>query len=165
MNPPGGASCTFVRRRSSEPAEKANAGEPIVSLALAGARGCEDRLKANKTSGELPKMFRVLTDLTLVVHALFILFVLAGGFIARRRRWLTVVHLSAVLWAVYAEIAAGVVCPLTALENYFAQRAGLATYTGDFVARYLVPIIYQEKVPPALQYVLVAIVVAVTVAA
>ncbi len=39
------------------------------------------------------------------------------------------------------------VCPLTAAENYFAYRAGIATYTGDFVTHYLVPVIYQEGLP------------------
>jgi hypothetical protein len=110
-------------------------------------------------------MYRALTELTVFAHLLFILFVIAGGFIARRWRWLTVVHLSTVAWAVYAEIASGVVCPLTTLENYFAQRAGLSTYREDFVTRYLVPVIYQDGLSPAVQYLLVVIVVIVSVIA
>ena len=110
-------------------------------------------------------MYRALTELTVIVHLLFITFVVAGGFVARRWRWLTIVHLSAVAWAIYAEVASGMVCPLTSLENYFAQRAGLATYKEDFVTRYLVPVIYQDGVSPVVQYVLVAIVVAISVLA
>ena len=110
-------------------------------------------------------MFRVLTELTVLAHLLFILFVIGGGFVARRRWWLTMVHLGAVLWAVYAEIASGVVCPLTSLENYFALRAGLATYKADFITRYLVPVIYQDGLAPTLQYVLVVLVVVITVIA
>ncbi len=110
-------------------------------------------------------MYRVLTELTVVVHLLFILFVVAGGFVARRWRWLTIVHLSAVVWAVYAELASGVACPLTTLENYFALRAGLATYQDDFITRYLVPVIYQDGLPPTVQYLLVALVVCLTIAA
>ena len=75
------------------------------------------------------------------------------------------VHLGAVSWAVYAEIASGVVCPLTALENYFALRAGLATYKEDFITRYLVPVIYQDGLGQTLQYGLVALVVIITVIA
>ena len=110
-------------------------------------------------------MYQALTELTLIVHLLFILFVVAGGFFARRWRWLTIIHLSAVAWAIYAEVAPGVVCPLTALENYFADRAGLATYKEDFVARYLVPVIYPNELRPALQYLLVALVLVINLVA
>ena len=45
-------------------------------------------------------MFRALTELTIIVHLLFILFAVFGGFVARRWWWLTIVHMSAVAWAV-----------------------------------------------------------------
>ena len=73
-------------------------------------------------------MYRALTDVAVVGHLLFILFVIGGGFFTRRRRWATLVHLSALAWAVYAELSPGVICPLTALENVFAEHAGLASY-------------------------------------
>lgn len=110
-------------------------------------------------------MYRVLTELTVIAHLLFILFVVAGGFIARRRRWSSIVHLSAVAWAIYAEAASGVICPLTTLENHFAQRAGLSTYQEDFVTRYLVPVIYQDEVALPFQYALVVIVLVINVVA
>jgi hypothetical protein len=110
-------------------------------------------------------LYRVLTELAVIVHLLFILFVIFGGVTARRRRWLTFVHLTAVAWGVYAELSPGIVCPLTAIENYFALRAGLSTYEDDFVTRYLVPVIYQDEIGPALQYLLVALVLAVNVLA
>jgi hypothetical protein len=110
-------------------------------------------------------MYRTLTELTVIVHLLFIVFVIAGGFLARRRRWLIIAHLSSVVWAVSAEMAAGVVCPLTTLENHFAQRAGLATYQEDFVTRYLAPIIYQDGLTPVFQYLLVGLVLAINVVA
>ena len=110
-------------------------------------------------------MYRALTELTLVVHLLFILFVVGGGFFARRWWWLATIHLSAVAWAIYAEVAPGVVCPLTALENHFASNAGLATYQEDFVARYLVPVIYPDQLTPAFQYLLAGLVLAINVAA
>src|SRR5688572_11385275 len=104
-------------------------------------------------------MYQILTELTVIFHLLFILFVLIGGFFVRKRLWATVVHLGCVAWGVYAELASGVVCPLTTLENYFGYRAGLATYEDDFVTRYLVPVIYQENLTPVIQYVLVLIVI------
>jgi len=105
--------------------------------------------------------YRLLTEFTVVGHLLFIAYVVVGGFLARRRRWLTAVHLAAVAWAVYAEMASGVVCPLTSLENLFAQRAGLASYEGDFITRYLIPVIYPEGLTRLAQYVLVVVVLAV----
>ena len=65
------------------------------------------------------------------------------------------VHLVALAWAVYAELSSGIVCPLTAVENFFAARAGITGYSGDFVAHYFVPVIYQEGLPLKWQYVLV----------
>jgi hypothetical protein len=104
-------------------------------------------------------MYRALTELTIIVHLAFVVFVVAGGILARRYRWLVPFHLGALTWAVYAEASSGVVCPLTVIENFFASRAGIATYSGDFVAHYLVPVIYQEGLPPKWQLVLVLVVV------
>lgn len=92
-------------------------------------------------------MYRALTEATVILHLGFILFVVAGALLVRLRRWVAPLHLAALAWAVYAELSSGVVCPLTTAENYFAYRAGIATYTGDFVTHYLVPVIYQEGLP------------------
>ncbi len=110
-------------------------------------------------------VYQILTEFTIVVHLLFILFVIAGGFISNKRRWLKVIHLCSLAWAVFAEISPGVMCPLTALENYFAFHAGISTYKEDFITRYLVPVIYQDNVAVNMQYVLVAIVILINVIA
>ena len=96
-------------------------------------------------------MYRALTEAVIIVHFAFIAFVIAGGLLARRYKWMIPFHLGALAWAVYAELSPGVVCPLTAVENYFAFRAGITEYSGDFVAHYLVPVIYQEGLPPKWQ--------------
>jgi hypothetical protein len=110
-------------------------------------------------------MYHILTDLTVILHLLFILFVIVGGFFARRKRWLTIIHLAAVAWGIYAELAPGVICPLTTLENYFGYKAGISTYQEDFVTRYLIPIIYQDSLTLTIQIVLVGIVVLLNVIA
>ena len=104
-------------------------------------------------------MFRALTEGTILAHLAFIVFVIAGGVLVRRRRWLMALHLPALAWAVYAELSPGVICPLTSLENFFAARAGIESYREDFVAHYLVPAIYQEGLPMGWQYLLAAVVV------
>jgi hypothetical protein len=105
-------------------------------------------------------MYRALTEATILFHLGFILFVVTGALLVSWRRWLAPLHLAALAWAVYAELSPGVICPLTAAENYFALRAGIATYTGDFIARYLIPVIYQDGLPQRWQNLLVAVVLA-----
>ena len=43
-------------------------------------------------------IYRLLTDLTIAVHFAFLVFVVAGGLLARRWRWIAVPHLIAVAW-------------------------------------------------------------------
>ena len=49
----------------------------------------------------------------------------------------------ALLWAIYIELTNSV-CPLTYLENWFLNKAELATYSNGFINNYLYPIIYPE---------------------
>ncbi len=53
------------------------------------------------------------------------------------------VHLPALAWGLSTEFF-GFICPLTYLENYFLQRAGDLSYTGDFLGQYLLFLIYPE---------------------
>ena len=74
-------------------------------------------------------------------HLAFALFVALGGFLVLRRRGWAWVHLPCVLWGAWVEFA-GWVCPLTPLENLLRARAGLEAYGGDFVARWVFPLLY-----------------------
>jgi hypothetical protein len=97
-------------------------------------------------------LYRLLADLTVSVHFAFLIFVVAGGLLARRYRWLTIPHLLAVAWGIYVEATPGLICPLTPLENMFARRAGESGYQGGFIEHYVVPIIYPEGLTPAMQW-------------
>jgi Protein of Unknown function (DUF2784) len=110
-------------------------------------------------------IYLFLTQLTVIFHILFILFVIVGGFFIHKKLWIRIVHLVSLAWAVYAELSPGVICPLTTLENYFGQHAGLATYEGDFVTRYLIPIIYQENITYNFQITIVIIVIFINIIA
>lgn len=107
---------------------------------------------------------RLLADLIVAVHFAFLVFVIAGGLLARRYRWVTIPHLLAAAWGVYVEATPGLVCPLTPLENAFAHRAGEAGYEGSFIEHYLVPIIYPEGLTRGMQWALAALVVVVNAA-
>lgn len=82
-----------------------------------------------------------LADAVLVIHLLFIAFVVGGALLLLRWPALVVLHLPAALWGAYAALA-GRVCPLTPLENRLRAASGQAGYEGGFVGHYLLPIIY-----------------------
>ena len=94
--------------------------------------------------------YRLLADVVVLIHLLFILFVLFGGLLVlRRRRWVWL-HLPLVAWAAFVELA-GWICPLTPLENWFRELGGSVGYRSSFVEYYLVPIIYPSSLTRPLQ--------------
>jgi hypothetical protein len=78
-----------------------------------------------------------------IVHVAFVIFVVIGGALALRWPKAAYVHLPAVAWAIYVEWA-GVICPLTPIENSLRAAAGLEAYAGDFIAKYVFPVLYPE---------------------
>jgi hypothetical protein len=100
---------------------------------------------------------RYLAEAVLLLHLGFIVFVLIGALLVARWRWLTVLHLPAVLWALFIEISGGT-CPLTPAENYFRHQAGQAGYAESFIEHYLVSFIYPAGLTPAIQWALAAVV-------
>jgi hypothetical protein len=104
--------------------------------------------------------YRVLADLVVVIHLLFIVFVVLGGLLVLRWRWLAAVHVPAALWGALIELAGGI-CPLTPIENALRDAAGASGYTGGFVEHYLLPVVYPPALSRAVQLALAAVVVAV----
>lgn len=94
--------------------------------------------------------YALLADLTLLVHLLFILFVIFGGLLVWRHAWLVWLHLPAVTWGVLVQVA-GWYCPLTPLENHLLLLAGEAPYAGDFIGHYLLAAIYPEGLTRGVQ--------------
>ena len=104
--------------------------------------------------------YRVFADLLVVLHCVFVVFVLGGGFAVVRWPRLALLHLPAVVWAVLVEMN-GWICPLTPWEQRLREAAGAGQYSGDFVARYLLPVLYPAGLTPRVQWVLAAIVIAI----
>lgn len=102
-------------------------------------------------------IYRVLADLTLIVHLSFILFILFGGLLAFRWPRIVWLHLPTVAYGAAIEFI-GWVCPLTPLEVWLRRTAGQQGYEGSFVENYLVPIIYPAGLTPTVQIVLGSIV-------
>ena len=98
-------------------------------------------------------VYRLLANAVVLVHALFIVFVVVGGFLAWRRPWVAAVHLPCAVWGVLIEFR-GWICPLTPLENSLRARAGQAGYSAGFVEHYLLPAMYPAGLTARVQLVL-----------
>ena len=85
--------------------------------------------------------YTLIADLVVIVHLAFVGSVMLGGLAVLRWRRLAWVHLPAVVWGIWIEWS-GAVCPLTPLENLLRSRAGNVGYDGDFLAQYLLLVIY-----------------------
>lgn len=108
--------------------------------------------------------YDLLADGVVVLHGLFIVFAVLGGFLALWRPWIAFVHVPAALWGAYVEFS-GRICPLTPLENRFRDLAGEVGYTGGFIAHYITPLIYPEGLTRETQLWLGLIVVAINLLA
>lgn len=94
--------------------------------------------------------YRILADVIVVFHALFVIFVVLGGFLVLR--WPNVVwlHLPAAAWGALIEFMDWP-CPLTPLENRFRRLGGEAGYEGGFVEHYVLSLLYPESLPRSVQ--------------
>lgn len=105
-----------------------------------------------------------LADGVLLLHLAFILFVVLGGLLLPRWPRLVWLHLPAASWGALIEFR-GWICPLTPLENHLRHLAGEAGYTGDFIAHYLLPVIYPHGLTREIQLLLGLAVVLINAAA
>ena len=95
-------------------------------------------------------IYHYLADAVVVVHLLFVVFIMLGGLLSLRWiRWMWV-HLPVAAWGVIVEWA-GWICPLTPLENWLRERAGSSGYSGGFVEHYLLPILYPHGLTRGIQ--------------
>ena len=107
--------------------------------------------------------YRILADLVVGAHVLFVVFVVAGGLLALRWPWIAAAHLPAAAWGTLIEFR-GWICPLTPLENSLRASAGQAGYQGGFIEHYLLPVLYPAGLTQGVQVVLGSLVIAVNVA-
>lgn len=104
--------------------------------------------------------YRLAADATLLLHLSFIVFVVLGGLLAWRWRWVPLLHGPAAAWGAFVELS-GRACPLTDLENHFRQLAGQAGYGEGFIEHYLLAIVYPAGLTRDMQFALAGVVVAV----
>ncbi len=89
--------------------------------------------------------FRVLADVTIVVHLAFVAYVVVGGFIAWRWPRTIWLHIAAFGWG-FSTVLFGIECPLTYLENWARHHAGMAGLpSSGFIDHYITGVIYPES--------------------
>lgn len=97
--------------------------------------------------------YAFLADLTLALHAMFILFVVLGAVLVLWRRSLIWFHIPCAIWGALIEFK-GWICPLTYLENDLRTRAGASGYRGGYIDNYLMPLVYPDGLTSDVQFIL-----------
>jgi Protein of Unknown function (DUF2784) len=95
-------------------------------------------------------LYRLLANAVVLFHALFVVFIVLGGFLTWRWRGVAIVHVPCAIWGVLIEYR-GWICPLTPLENSLRAKAGQLGYSGGFIEHYVVPAIYPAGLTPRIQ--------------
>lgn len=89
-------------------------------------------------------VYRLLGDAVMILHFLWILFILFGLYMGIKYRRLIGVHLGGLAFTLVLNIG-GWFCPLTHLENYFYSLYNpRLSYAGSFIGRYLRQLIYLD---------------------
>ena len=100
-----------------------------------------------------PTMFLIAADIILLLHVLFVAFVIIGLlliFIGKirnwawiRNPWFRLIHLAAIA-VVVVQSWLGLICPLTTAEMALRSRANDIVYDGSFISHWLENILYYQ---------------------
>ena len=100
-----------------------------------------------------PTWLLLAADGLLIIHALFIAFVVFGlifiiaglvrGWRWTRNPWFRFIHLGAI-GIVVIQAWLNIICPLTIWENSLRDKAGEATYAGSFIQHWLHKLIFYQ---------------------
>lgn len=101
-------------------------------------------MEERKLFGDKRVVYRLLGDAVIVLHFLWILFILFGLVIGRKYGRLIWVHLGGLVFTLILNIG-GWFCPLTYLENHlYSLYNSQLSYGGSFIGRYLQKLIYLD---------------------
>ena len=97
--------------------------------------------------------YALLADIVLTLHVAVVAFVVGGlvlvlagnlrGWRWVNTLWFRLAHLAAIM-VVVAETWLGMPCPLTTLEMWLRERAGVTGYGGGFIEHWLQRVLYYE---------------------
>ena len=98
-------------------------------------------------------MYEFLAKIVLIIHLLFIFFVVFGAFSCLISNKFFYLHLVALSWGIYIEFTSSI-CPLTYLENWLLILDQASFYDDGFIENYILKIIYPEGITPNVQMIL-----------
>lgn len=88
--------------------------------------------------------YKISADVVVLIHFLWILFLLFGGFWGVRHKSVKIFHLSGLILAFSLQLTDWY-CPLTYLEVWLrTKHAPLLSYAGSFIIHYVEKIVYIE---------------------
>src|SRR5713101_7721110 len=93
--------------------------------------------------------YSALAILVLLLHLLFILWVVFGALLTRSRPVLRWLHIASLVWGILTELLPWP-CPLTLLENWLEGKAGVEPYHGGFLLHYVDKLVYPDLSPTVL---------------
>jgi len=90
-----------------------------------------------------PNLYSAFATAVLFLHALFIVWVVFGALLTRSRPILRWLHIVSLIWGILTELLPWP-CPLTLLENWLEQKAGVEPYQGGFLLHYMDKLVYPD---------------------
>jgi Protein of Unknown function (DUF2784) len=90
-----------------------------------------------------PNLYSALATVVLFLHALFLVWVAFGAVFTRSRPILRWLHIVSLIWGILTELTPWP-CPLTLLENWLEQKAGVEPYQGGFLLHYMDKLVYPD---------------------
>lgn len=88
-------------------------------------------------------VYSALASAVLFLHALFIVWVVFGALLTRSRPILRWLHIVSLIWGIVTQLLPWP-CPLTLLENWWEQKAGVEPYQAGFLLHYLDKLVYPD---------------------
>lgn len=86
--------------------------------------------------------YKLAADIIVLIHFLWIVFLIFGAFIGRRYKWVKIFHISGMGFAMLIQIF-GWYCPLTHLEIWLRrQHDPSLAYSGSFIINYTEKLVY-----------------------
>ena len=90
-----------------------------------------------------PTFYSALAVSVLLLHALYILWVVFGALLTRSRPILRWLHVGSLVWGILTELLPWP-CPLTVLENWLEGNAGVEPEKSGFLLHYLDKLVYPD---------------------
>lgn len=89
-------------------------------------------------------IYKILADTVVLIHFLWIVFLLTGALFGRKNRYIRLFHISGLIFALFIQ-SFDLYCPLTHLETWLRTKHNPSmSYEGSFIIYYLERVIYVE---------------------